>query len=58
MERKRLHTVLVGKPDGKEWLGRPRRRWEGNIKMNFIETGQEDMDWIHLKLERDKWRAI
>jgi hypothetical protein len=44
MERERLHTALVGKADGKKWLGRRRRRWQGNIKMDFIEIGQEDMD--------------
>jgi hypothetical protein len=45
---------LVGKPEGKKPLGRPRRRWEDNIKMSIQEVGCGVMDWIELALDRDK----
>jgi hypothetical protein len=48
----------VGKPEGKESLKRPRRRWENNVKMKFGETGWGDMDRIHLAQDRDQWRDI
>jgi hypothetical protein len=47
--------ILVGRPEGRRPLGRPRRRWEDNIKMDFRETGFGD--WIHLAQDRDRWRA-
>jgi len=47
-ERKGRYRVLVGKPEGKRTLGRPRRRWEDNIKMNLQEVGCGGMDWIEL----------
>jgi hypothetical protein len=50
--------VLVGKPDGKRPLGRTRRRWEDNIKMDLQEVGCGGMDWIELPQDRDRWRAI
>jgi hypothetical protein len=50
--------VLVGKPEGKRLLGRPRRRWEDNIRMDFREIGWECVGWIHLAQDRDKRRAI
>jgi hypothetical protein len=53
-----LYRVLVGKPEGKRPLGRPRRRWEDNIKMNFQEVGCGGMDWIELAKDRDRWRAL
>jgi hypothetical protein len=46
----------VGKPEGKRSLGRPRLRWEDNIKMDFQEVGCEDMDW--LAQDRDRWRTL
>jgi len=49
---------LVRKPEGKRPLGRPRRRWEDNIKMDLREIGWEDVDWIHLAQDRDQWRAL
>ena len=49
--------VLVGKPEGKGLLGRPRCRWEANIKMDFKEVGCGGMDWIELAHDRDRWRA-
>jgi hypothetical protein len=50
--------VLVGKPEGKKPLGRPRRRWEDNIKMDLQEVECEGMDWIELAQDRDSWRAL
>jgi hypothetical protein len=53
-----VHSVLVGKAEGKRPLGRPRRRWEDNIKMNFQEVGVGCGDWINLVQDRDRWLAI
>ena len=52
-----MYRVLVGKPEGKRPLGRPRRRWEDNIKMDFQEV-EWGMDWIELAQDRDRWRAL
>ena len=57
-ERKGVYRVLVGKPEGKRPLGRPRRRWEDNIKMDLQEARCEDMDWIDLAQDKDRWRAL
>ena len=57
-ERRGLYRVLVGKPEGKRTLGRPRRRWEDSIKMDLQEVGCEGVDWIVLAQDRDKWRAV
>jgi hypothetical protein len=48
----------VGKPEEKRPLGRPRRRWEDNIKMDLQELGCGGMDWIELAQDRDRWRAL
>ena len=53
-----VYRVLVGKPEGKKPLGRPRRRWEDNIKMDLKEVGCGGMDWIDLYQDRDRWRAL
>jgi len=50
--------VLVGKPEGKRPLGRPRRRWDDNIKMDIQEVGCGGMEWIELAQDRDRWQAI
>ena len=50
--------VLKGKPEGKKLLGRPKRRWEDNIKMDFQEVGCGSMDWIEGAQDRDRWRAL
>ena len=57
-ERRVVYRFLVGKPEGKRPLGRPRRRWEDNIKMDLQEVGCGCMDWIELSQDRDRWRAI
>jgi len=57
-ERRGIYRVLVGKPEGKRPLGRPRRIWEDNIKMDIQEVGCEGMDWIELAQDRDRWRAL
>jgi hypothetical protein len=56
--RAALYRLLVVKPDGKRPLGRPRRRWEDNIKMDLYELGCGGMDWIELAQDRDKWREL
>jgi hypothetical protein len=48
----------VGKPEGRRQLGRPRRRWLDNIRMDLVEVGWGDVDWIGLSQERDRWRAL
>ena len=48
----------MGKPEGKRPLGRPRLRWEDNVKMDFQEVGCGSMDWIELTQGRDRWRAL
>jgi hypothetical protein len=53
-ERRGVHRVLVGKPEGKRPLERPRRRWEVNIRMDLQEVGR-GMDWIDLAQDRDRW---
>jgi hypothetical protein len=54
-EKMNVYRILVGKPGGKRPLGRPKRRWEDNIKMDLREIG---MDWIDLAQDRDQWRAL
>jgi len=56
--RRGVDRVLVGKPEGKRPLGRPRRRWEDNIDMGLQEVGCGGMDWIELAKGRDRWRAL
>ena len=56
--RRGLYGVLVGKPEGKRPLGRPRHRWEDNIKTELQEVGCWDMDWIGLAQDRDRWRTL
>ena len=53
-----VHRVLVGKPEGKRPLGRPRRRWQDNIKMDLQEMGGGCGDWMGLAQDRDRWRAL
>jgi hypothetical protein len=57
-EERGVYRALVVKPEGKIPLGRPRRRWEDNIRLDFQEVGYGDMDWIGLERDRDRWRAL
>jgi hypothetical protein len=57
-EGRGVYRGLVGKPKGKRPLGRPRRRWEDNIKMDVQEVGCGGMDWIELVQNKDRWRAL
>jgi hypothetical protein len=56
-EKRNVYRILVGKPEGKRPLGRPRRRWVDNITMDLREIGGDGMDWIDLAQDRDRWRA-
>jgi len=56
-EGRGVHRVLVGKPEGKRPLGRPRHRWEDNIKLDLGEVGGGG-DWMELAQDRDRWRAL
>ena len=57
-ERGGVHRILVGKPEGKRPLGRPRPRWEDNIKMDLQEVGRGCGDWMELAQDRDRWREL
>jgi len=57
-ERRGVYKVLVGKPEGKRPLGRPKRRWEDNIKKDLKEVGCGSMGWIELAEDRDRWWAL
>jgi hypothetical protein len=57
-ERRSAYRVLMGKPKGKRPLGRPRRKWEDNIKMDIKEVGWGSIDWIDLAQDRNRWRTL
>jgi hypothetical protein len=57
-EKRNAYRLLVGKPEGRMPLGRPRRRWLDNIRMDLVEVGWGDVDWIRLAQDRDRWRAL
>jgi hypothetical protein len=57
-EKKNVYRLLVGKPEGRRTLGRPRRRWLDNIWMNLLEMGWGDVSWFSLAQDRDRWRAL
>jgi hypothetical protein len=57
-EKWNAYRILVGKPEEKRPLGRPRCRWVDNIKIDLREIGWDGMDWIELAQDRDKWRAL
>jgi hypothetical protein len=57
-EGKGAYRILVGRPEGSRPLGRPRRRWEDNIKMDLQEVRWEIVDWIYMAQDKGKWRAV
>jgi len=57
-ERRDVYRILVGKPEGNRQHGRPRSRWEDNIKMDLQDLECGGMDWIELSQDRDRWRAL
>jgi hypothetical protein len=57
-EERGVHRVLVGKPEGKRPLWRPRHRWEGNIKMDLWEVGGDRGEWMELAQDRDEWQGL
>jgi hypothetical protein len=57
-DKENAYRILVGKSEGTRPLGRPRRRWVDNIKMNLREIGWGTMDWVDLTQDRDQWRAL
>jgi hypothetical protein len=57
-EIRNAYSILVGKSEGRSPFGRPRHKWEDNIKMDLREIGTEVVDWIHLAQDRDQWRAL
>jgi hypothetical protein len=57
-EEKAVWRVLVGKPEGKSPLGRPKRRWEDNIRIDLQEVGCGGMEWIGLAQDRERWRGL
>jgi hypothetical protein len=58
VEERGVYKVLVGKPEGKRPPGRPRRKWEDNIRIDLQEVGYGGLDWTGLAQDRDRWRAI
>jgi hypothetical protein len=57
-EKRNVYSLLVGKPEGKRPLGRPRRRWTDNIKIDLLENGLSVVDWIGMAQDRYRWRAL
>jgi hypothetical protein len=57
-EKRKAYRLLVGKPEGKGPLGRPRRSWVDNIRMDLVEVGWGDVVWIGLAQDKDRWRAL
>jgi hypothetical protein len=57
-EKRNVYRILVGKPEGKRPLGRPRRRWVDNIKMDLREIGWYGVDWMDMSQDREQWRAL
>jgi hypothetical protein len=57
-EGRSAYRILVGRPEGRIPLGRPRRRWEDHIRMDLQEVGWKGMDWIDMAQDRNRWRAL
>jgi hypothetical protein len=58
MSKRNAYRILVGKPEGKSPLGRPRHRWVNTIKVDLREIGLDGVDWISIAQDRDQWRAL
>jgi hypothetical protein len=58
VEGRGAYRILVGRPEERRTLGRPRHKWEDNIKINLQEVGWGGMDWIDMAQDRDRWRAV
>jgi hypothetical protein len=56
--KRNIYKIFVGNPERKRPLGRPRRRWEDNVRMTVREIEWEDVDWIHLAQDGDRWLAV
>jgi hypothetical protein len=56
--KRNAYRLLVGKPEGKRPLGRPRHRWVDNIRMDLVEVGWGDVDWIGLAQDKNRWKAV
>jgi hypothetical protein len=57
-DKRNAYRILVGKPEGKRPLGKPRRMWEDNIRMDLREIGWSGIDWIDLAQDKDQWKAV
>jgi hypothetical protein len=57
-EERKVYKILVGKPEGRRPLGRPRRRWEDGVRMDVREIGLGGVDWIQLAQDRDRWWVV
>jgi hypothetical protein len=57
-EKRNAYRILVGKPEGRRPLGRPRHRWVDNIKIDLSEIGWDGVDWVDLAQDRDQWKAL
>jgi hypothetical protein len=57
-EKRNAYRILVRKPEGKRSLRRPKRKWVGNIKIDFREIGWDGVDWIDMAQDKDQWRAL
>jgi hypothetical protein len=57
-EKRNAYKLFVGKPEGKRPLGRPRRRWVDNIRRDLVEVGSDEVDWIGLAQDKDRWKAL
>jgi hypothetical protein len=57
-EGRSAYRILMGRPEGRRPIGRPRRRWEDNIKMDLQEVGWDGLDWIDMAWDRDRWLAL
>jgi hypothetical protein len=58
VEMRNAYNILIGRPEGKKPLGRLRRRWEDNIKMDLREIGLKGVDWMHMVQDKDQWQAL